>query len=260
MRTDLWFRVIGAVLLCVTLAGCRMPVQQQLQDGYSAYRSGDDEAALRHTDEFLRDYSSSLRGGEAFYLRGMAKDRLGDRNGAKEDWTRALNCRLVNDNIRAHVLLALGDWLWRAGDLDEADKLYRRCLSVATPRRPPCQYAYYRLGNLCRHVGQWRQAKGWFDLLREEFGDSELSRLAQLKASGRAWTIQAGVFSNKTNADAVVRKFSRDSLPAEVVQSKRNGGTFYVIRVGRYDTHKQAAEMLKKVKRIERGAFVTTRK
>ena len=100
---------LGVLLGALLLAGCAdgMPLEatQLLQRGYDLYEAGNDQAAMRYLDAFIKFHSKAPRADEAYYLRGMAKRRTGDPQGAKADFNSVLE-RTANPQVRASATVA----------------------------------------------------------------------------------------------------------------------------------------------------------
>jgi len=75
---------------------------------------------------------------------------------------------------------------------------------------------------------------------------------------GSAWTVQAGAFSDKNNADALVRQLLEQELPAvEVPVGQSQGGVYHIVKVGRYRTYSLAEAALRNVRDNQENAFIS---
>ena len=254
-------RIICLCVVGLVSAGCAPDMggraRRALLLGYEAYGRGDNQAALRYSSSFLTTHAYTDGAGEAHYLRGLAADRLGDRPTARADWMLALK-RTRSDDVRAHVFLAFGDVAYESDNLPMAEKMYRKSLSLARQRREPAQHAWYRLGHVLQRRGRWRDADECFGRLIEHFGESDRATQARRRLHAGAWTIQAGAFARKSNADALARKLSRRGLAAATAPRHATGrDVHHIVSVGRYDTYEQAEQTLTAMVRRPTGAFIS---
>ncbi|MFW6133200.1 MAG: SPOR domain-containing protein, partial [Planctomycetota bacterium] len=89
------------------------------------------------------------------------------------------------------------------------------------------------------------------------FTDSELARRSERRAPCRAWTVQAGAFRDKDNADKAAALTSH-GLEATVQPVLDDEKLLFLVTVGRSNTYEGARELLPKVREYRKDAFVTT--
>jgi cell division septation protein DedD len=117
--------------------------------------------------------------------------------------------------------------------------------------------AYYRLGEVLQHEGQWRAADQQFHKAIYYFPGTESARHAALAINANAWTVQAGSFARKSAAQAGTTKFTAHGMPATTAAVLLDNTMHFVIQVGRYDRFEDAQAMLPKVQTIQKDAFVS---
>jgi tetratricopeptide (TPR) repeat protein len=210
-------------------------------------------------EAFLKDNASSSVADRAYYLCGLARYRLGtlpQRQAAREDFAKAL-AKTKDSVVRANSHTALGDIAWEAGDMGEAEKMYRQALAYCEQDAPPADHAYYRLGCVLQRLGRWLDADGQFNRVVKFFPDSEFGARAGRRVHARRWTIQAAAYRAKKPAETFAETLRRQNLPAVCRVHLRGQEPLFVVEVGRYRTFEQAAAMLANVRQHERGAFIT---
>jgi len=244
--------------LCM-LAGCQghlsTQAKQLLQSSYDRYAAKDDLAVIRQTDAFLAENAGTGRANEAYYLRGMAKKRIGDA-GAKEDLQAAAS-KTKNADMRARAKVALGDMAYDEDDMALAENMYRQALGDIEQGQKPSDHAHYRLGCVLQRQGRWHDADVQFDKVGYLFPDTELARKSALRTHCVVWTIQAGAFADKSRADAVAKGLSSENLPALSHAVVRDGKLMFLVQLGRFATYEQAAAALPRAQSRHTGAFVT---
>ena len=193
---------------------------------------------------------------EKYYIRGLAREKAGDIGGAKADWLTCIGGKGC-DRARGHAMLALGDLCYQAGDVDGAQRRYRQCIALVGPESKASEQAHYRLGHLLQRQGRWADATEVFGRLVRLFARTKLASLVRARMYGSAWTVQAGAFASKRNADALIRGLAQQQLAAVEEPSPRNGGTYHIVKIGRYRTYGLAEDALRLVRNTQKNAFIS---
>ena len=242
-------------------AGCgKEPMSPEaleiLRSGITAYNRGDDWTAVQRMDTFVARHGNTRRVDEAYYFRGLAHQRLKDPDKAKLDFTAALD-NTDREDLEIRSYLALGDIAYDAGDTSGAEEMYRRVLAEGPRGDPPADHALYRLGATLQRQGNWHEADLNFNELIDQFSDTEMATLSSRRVHATAWTIQVAAFQSKERADTLARKLRESDHPAFVWPASMKDGLYYLVRVGRHQTHTEAAASLRAVQAIAPEAFVT---
>ena len=246
-----------ALTVCVGCTGQLTPqAKKLLESSWASYKAGDDAATIEKLNGFLEANAKSPQADEAYYLRGLARHRRKELDGAKADLQTAFD-RSKDKQLRAKAAVALGELAFEADDMALAENMYRRALSEAEADKEPADQAYYRLGCVLQRQGRWEQADAQFDRLDYLFPKSELAKLAGRKIRCTAWTHQAGSFSDKSRADAEAKRLKERNLPAESKSIAQDGRLVHVVQVGRFATYEQAAAAVGKTKQHQADAFIT---
>lgn len=261
-----WFdsvRMAAAVCILGAVGGCNGPLtaeaRELLLSGYAAYERGDDRATVSRMDEFLATNDRSDRSDEAYYLRGLARYRLNDRDGARADLNEAVG-RTGHKSLRARAMIALGELAYEGGDMAFAENMYRQALADMDRDDAHAARVRYRLGCILQRQGRWPEADGQFNRLIYQFGDSELATRARRRVHCRTWTVQAGAYGRKAQADTASADLRKHRLEALSQGVTTGGRLLFVVQVGRYPTYEQAASTLAGVRKHSKDAFVTVAK
>jgi len=253
------YRQAGWLVVLLLCVGCQEALSPQarqlLQNGYAASTAGNNQTVIDSMDAFLRDNAKSARADEAYYLRGLAKYHSGDLAGAKADLQAALD-RTGKKEVAGKAALALGDLAWDADDMPAASDKYATAIVNINSSAPPADHAAYRLGCALQRLGRWQEADVQFSRVAELFAGGELASRAGRRMHCRAWTIQAGAFDNKSRAEAAARELVSRNLPASVQPTMGEGKLLFVVQVGRYSNHEQAAAALPSISQYQPDAFV----
>lgn len=257
------YRIFAAAILCVagTGLGCNahlsLNAKALLYSGNEAYRRGDYQATVTNMDAFVKEAGRSRRVAEGFYLRGLANLKLKNREGAKVDFGHAVS-RTRDKEIRSHSLNALGDIAWDEDDMEQAASCYAKSLESTNRGKKPADHSHYRLGCVLQRQAKWRDADVQFSQLDYFFHGSDLAMRAARRINCRAWTVQAGVFSQKAGANTVVEELRGKNLAARVEPLLGREKLVFIVQVGRHAAYEQAVEALKTVRQHVDDAFVVT--
>lgn len=250
----IWMAALGLVA-----AGCSGPLspqaQQQLQSGYDYYAAGSDEQVVTTLEAFLAENARCSRADEAYYLRGLARQRLGRRDPAREDLQAAL-AATDKPELRGKTLLALGEMAYEDDDMTLAESLYRRALEDLDDTRPPADQARYRLGSVLQRQGRWDEADSQLDRVVHFFADTHLGRLAARRSHSTVWTIQTAAFRQRSRAQAAAATLRTDGLQAAARGMLHESEPLFVVQVGRFATYEQAAAALPAAQAHAADAFI----
>lgn len=260
MRQRAWIAT-AVVGLALAAGGCVQDAPPEalarLADASKAYNRGDDERAIRLTSEFLSAHDRTLRADEAYYLRGMARFRQKDLDGAREDLNEAV--RRTNDPLlRGQSLVQLGEISFARDDLESAERMFDQALSTLPRRHESAGLARYRMGSLYQRQGQWEDADVQFNHVIYLMGESAIADRARRRSGARAWTIQLGSFRDLRNAEQFVEQLAQRDLEAEVRPVVRDGRLEFPVQAGRHTTYSEAVSALWKARQLRKDAFVTT--
>jgi len=257
-------RFRGTVVLglgwLVVLVGCTGPMSPEgrkfLEAGHRAYVGGDDKQAIESTSRCLLLHPRVEEAGEAYYIRGLARCRSGERASGEADLLAALGVAKRKD-LLALASTKLGNLAYRLNNMKEAEARYRAALAQGAPDAPPADQAMFRLGCLLQRQGRWGEADVQFDRLIYYFDDSELARLAKQRVRAQRWSIQAAAVIHGSAAADFQSRLRRAGLTARVDLELRDGRMVRLVRVGSYSTRAEALADLKRVRTICGDAFAT---
>jgi len=254
------FSLVCTVVVLCGLWGCDRQLSpqatEQLQSGKAAYAAGNNEEAIVRMDAFLQQNAKSSRADEAFYIRGLARYSLKQYPPAKSDLQAALDSADSRE-LRAKAALALGDLGYDTNDMPSAEAMYASALNNLDRGVPPADHACYRLGQSLQRQGKWEQADLQFSRVLHFAPGSELAKRAAKLIHCRAWTVRAGSFAGRGNAESSAAELRKEKLPVEIKVDMSNGAAQYLLNVGRYSSCEQALAALAGVKRIQSDAYVT---
>jgi len=246
-------------LFAAVIVGCNGPVspraKELLVSAYRSYEAGNDEVTISKASEFLAAKSSGLRADEGYYLRGMARYRSENREGAAADLNAAV-AKTANGELRAKARVALGDIAYDSGRMALAENMYRRSLADVPQDQKPADHAGYRLGCVLQRQGRWADADLQFDRVLYLFRETDLARQAARRTHCVAWTIQAGVYRSKPVAEHEAGELHTRDLPAKVEVVVLDGSPAFVVQLGRFAAYEQTQAALVTARKLRPKAFI----
>ncbi len=209
-----------------------------------------------YTDSAL-GYFQTLSGpqnSDAYYLplalEGIAKTKaaLGDRPGALEAASVAMESAPEEEKP---ALLLLSAQLQQGLSREEEKRLMDTLVSVY-PQSPEARYI--RKLNIGLAPGRWKTGSSPFKGAARSFKDTSVTPVPSKKnpnpfppSQEPSYTLQLGAFSQVANAKSMAVVLARLDLVPEIIETKRNGKTFYQVRLGRFPTLEAASEYAQKV-------------
>ncbi|MFB3894415.1 MAG: SPOR domain-containing protein [Phycisphaerae bacterium] len=262
MRQRAWCLAVWP-LLAACAAGCPQqmsPDQQRLlSDAQSSYDSGDDAATVRAMDQFLAANPRGNGADQAYCLRGMARFRMRNIDGARVDLQQALD-RTDSPQVKGRAIKVLGDLAFEEGNLPTAESMYRQALGFMDENVKPADEVRYRLGQILQRTGRWADADVQFGRLMFKFPNTDLARRAERMIHCTAWTVQVAAMKSRDSAAAKVDGLKKMNLPAAIQNILTDSGPLFAVQVGRYSTYEQALAALPTVKAVSEDAFITPTK
>ena len=256
---------VRAAMLCIAAAGgCTNDLGPQavqlLESGKAAVQAGDAAAGRRDLDAFLKDHSESRLAGEAYCYRAKARLALGDRAGARADFTQAAGL-LQDKMLAAQSLLALCAMAEEDSDLPAAERMARQAVERLDLGQKPADEALWRLGCLLQKLGRWEEADTRLDRLIYLFPDTPQAHDATKRVRSTAWTIRLAVLPDRPAAAAEAQRLARQhGLAASVREDLVDGRLVFRVEADRYATYEQAVAALPAARaRTPDAAVVPTR-
>jgi tetratricopeptide (TPR) repeat protein len=219
-----------------------------------AQAGGDARAALRAATECVDAGDAQASDQKAQWLLAQAELAAGEPEAAmtRADWLS----RHAKEPWKGKGLFVQAQCAATSGDTAEAIRLLKMCTrlkghDVVGP-------AYLELGRLHEAQGESERAMHYLTLYREtfprglvpqfEFAPGASSRADA--AAGVEYTIQVGVFGDRTNAVKLADKFKETGRKAELVPRTISGQKYTAVWVGRYKSQNEAQEARRRLETL----------
>ncbi len=182
--------------------------------------------------------SSCAFNDEELYLLGMSYLKLGDYPQARDRFRRLIK-RHSSSPLYWSAYVKLGDAFFLEGLYAKAEAVYEIIAKKDsdTAFKP---LIYLRLAQIAAKEGRWDREKDFIRALKNEFPKSEERKYADMLAErGYFFTVQVGAFSQKDNAENLVDEL-KSQFQSYMTKEKAAGITLYKVRVGKYQTRREA--------------------
>jgi len=232
-----------ASVLSAGAAGCaRGPLDKPSQTlffaGYRSFQAGDYGTADRRLSEVITRNPTSWALSEVHYLRGLARLKLGRRAEAKEDFRKGA-ALYGRELTQVYSAVALANLAYEEGNDATAAYLYRQAVEHGD-KHLPMDAMLYRLAVSLQRLGRWAEADDVLARLLSEHRDSSLIAYARTRFRARGFTVQAGAFADRTNAESLAAKLRRDGFQVRLPPPSGDK-MLHAVCVGRFQTYAEAA-------------------
>jgi outer membrane protein assembly factor BamD (BamD/ComL family) len=213
------------------------------------FLSGDYKSAISEGEKTLAISGQGYRADELYYLLAITYLKNGNYLRASDIFEIILK-EFNNSPFREAALLGLGDTYFLRGDYDGAEVNYRRLISDF-PRTKIKAAAYYRLSQCSLKAGNTHEARDYQNRLSRDFPLSPEVRLVteMIPAGDLYYTVQAGSFLNRTNANNLAQKLKEKGYSVYIEELPLADKTVYRVKVGRFATRQEAMELENKLSR-----------
>ncbi len=224
---------------------------------------------------------------EALYMRGQCRLMKDRRRMGVRDLTTAQNIAREK-RLKAWIEVQLANVAFDDGSYPQARELYESALPNL-PDSPPTDQVMHQLAMACERTGNRSESTRILGELAQKFPDSTyaaknrgrtttptttkpryrsnvrptsqttrvVSRSAtpQTSPNGR-FEIQCGAYARIEHAHQAAARLRQNGINALAIPESRGAGAKHVVRVGKYDTYREASRMLARVRKYHTDAFI----
>jgi len=231
-------------LLSAGLAGCaKGPLDKASERlflaGHQSFQSGDYRDAERQFSEVISRSPTSWALSEVCYFRGLARLKLGQRAKAKDDFRKGATL-YGRELTQVYSAVALANLEYEEGNDATAAHLYTQALEHRG-KKLPMDAILYRLAVSLQRLGRWAEADDALARLLSEYRDSSLVAHARPRFRARGFTVQAGAFADRANAQALAAKLRQDGFQVRLPPPS-GSKMLHAVCVGRYQTYREATQ------------------
>lgn len=253
----------GAFLTTALLgfvSGC-MPFgpgeRQRLLQARELYDRGQWSESIARLDPLIRDFAQAPEIGEAYYLRGLCRNKMGKLAAAASDFEQAI-ASSRDDNVVIRSKISLAAVTFQLGQWAKAADLYVEVVPRLEDKPPADQIIYYA-GVALRRAGRWREATQYFARILHRFPNSSIAPDARRMAGWQHeyFAIQLGAYQDADRAERAVQAYRTRNL--DFVQMENhpwNNRVLWVVMAGRYRSYEDALAALGRIRSIAPDAHI----
>jgi len=217
----------------------------------AGFISGDYKEAIKEGEKILANAANSGNIDELYYILALSYLKDGNYLRASDIFEIILK-EFKNSAFKEEACLGLGDTYFLREEYSRAEQYYKDIIAANPVTKLKAQI-YYRLSQIGFKKGDTRQAKEYLNKLKEELPLSLESRLNKdfYPTPGASidfyYTVQAGSFSKKLNAQNLAQKLIHNNYPAYIEETGAEAETTYRVRVGKFQIRQEAIELERKL-------------
>jgi len=215
------------------------------------FLSGDYKSAILEGEKILANSERSSDLAELYYILALSYLKEGNYLRASDIFEIILK-EFKNSSFKEEAKLGLGDSYLLRADYNHAEEYYKEIITTNPNTKLKAQI-YYRFSQIGFKKGDNGQAKEYLNKLKQELPLSLESRLNKDfyptpgASSDFYYTVQAGSFSKKINAQNLTQKLIQNNYPAYIEETNAEDKAIYRVRVGKLGSLREAAELEKKL-------------
>ena len=242
----LWF-----ALLAPGLGGCAAGPLDKVSSslftaGYDSFRAAKFADAERQFTQVISRNPGNASLSEVYYFRGLSRLKLGRREQAKSDFRQGATS-YGRELTQIYSAVALANLEFEESHDKAAADLYKQALDHPV-KDLPLDAILFRLGVSSQRLGRWQQADDAFARLVSKYPESPLAPEARRRFQASYFTVQAGAFAERKNAEALVDRLKQKGFPASPTVVASQGKTLHLVNVGRYRTYREAESVAAQLK------------
>lgn len=242
--------LMSVVLLssCVTTGTVDpLPPPGAYADGEILFLRGNFEEAGSAFRTFIARNPRTPYASDASYWAGVCALKLGDTRKARRYISKTYS-RPRTAALKALALTSLADCDYADGEFSAAAGKYRRAADMSGISR---DRIYYQLARCYSRMDKRKEADRYLRMISESYPASKYAEKARndlgFSGSGGAFSIQAGAFGSRKNADALRSRLEGLNRRPYLQIINRGGEILYCVRVGHFKTRARAGAALRKL-------------
>ncbi|GJM23781.1 MAG: hypothetical protein DHS20C16_01960 [Phycisphaerae bacterium] len=273
------------------MAGCQqLPPEaiQQIEQARGELQRRNYVQCEKILNPVIASYQTNDDIAEALYMRGQCRLMKDQRRMGVRDLTTAQHIAREK-RLRAWIEVQLANVAFDDGSYPQARELYESALPEL-PETPPTDQVMHRLAMACEKTGDRAESTRIKAQLAQTFPKSTYTATGRanrsttpLKSKPRyqsnvrptnkttlvatppstprtspngRFEIQCGAYARIDHAHQAAARLRQQGINALAVPESRGAGAKHVVRVGKYNTYRDASRMLARVRKFHTDAFI----
>lgn len=213
--------------------------RQIFLDAHQNFQRGNYSAAEAKLSQVIRKNPTSDALSELYYFRGLTRLRLDRRNEAREDFRHGAKA-YGRELTQVYCAVALANLEYEDGNDTSAASLYAQALDHPV-KDLQTDAILFRLAVSLQRLGRWDEADRRLAKLLSDHGDSTFVPLARRRFQATHFSVQAGAFADRGNAEALANKIRPEGYPVSLAVTESGGKVLHAVIVGRFRTYAEAS-------------------
>ncbi len=246
---------IGAVAALLAGTGCtEIPADAaaRIRQADQSYRQSDYANTERYASAVIDAHPQHPATAEAYYLRGLARLKSGDRVAARGDFHDSLRLSGRKD-LGAKIHGQLGHLFFDEGRYQRALEHFRKSASVGWD-----EAVFYRWGIAALRSGRFAEARRALTTLLEKSPGGVYAESARQKMRWKHqyFSVQCGAYSTSERAYSAAATLRSNNANIAVVRDVGQRHPKYIVLAGRYRDFPSAENALRRIKPVVPDAFL----
>lgn len=205
------------------------------------YLRSDYPAVIEEGARILSGGSDAKNQDRVYYFMGLSNMKIGNFQEARNDFNLLLK-DFPNSSLKQMANLGFADTYFLEENYAEANKFYEKLAEDKGSHI--LSNVYYKLAQTNIKLGNWQQAKGYLEKIKNEFPLSfEATMAKDINLSQEFFTVQVGSFINPEKAQKLSNDLKAAGLDSYILENNSQGKIFYRVRVGKLASLKEAKEL-----------------
>ncbi len=278
------------------VAGCQqLPPEaiQQIEQARGELQRRDYDKCEKILNPVIASYQTNDNIAEALYMRGQCRLMKNQRRMGVHDLTTAQHIAREK-RLRAWIEVQLANVAFDDGSYPQARELYESALPDL-PDSPPTDQVMHQLAMACEKTGDRTESARILGELKQKFPTSNYAaknrnrtrtQPTTIKPRNRSnvrptskttliatsptpprtspprtspngrFEIQCGAYARIEHAHQAAARLRQQGINALAIPESRGAGAKHVVRVGKYNTYREASRMLARVRKYHTDAFI----
>ncbi|MCA9250881.1 MAG: SPOR domain-containing protein [Phycisphaerales bacterium] len=272
------------------VAGCQQlppAAIQQIEQARGELQRRNYDQCEKILNPVIASYQTNNDIAEALYMRGQCRLMKDQRRMGVNDLTTAQHIAREK-RLRAWIEVQLANVAFDDGSYPQARELYESALPEL-PDSPPTDQVMHQLAMACERTGDRTESARVLGELAQKFPTSTYSKKPgqsntkpritkpryrtivqprnrttltatsptqpRTSQTGR-FEIQCGAYARIEHAHQAAARLRQQGINALAIPESRGAGAKHVVRVGKYNTYREASQALARIRKYHTDAFI----
>ena len=231
------------------------PEKTSIAQAEKLFLEGRYEKVIQEADRLIDSGSSRIS--ELYYLKGLSLLKSDRFKEARINFEKIIS-KFPRSKRTFDSHIGIGDSYFLEGDMRLAIRAYQDILD-RYPNDKNISVVYYKLGNCFKNIGSNDKAQECFGKVKElaplsfeaKMTTDFVSRKIQQNKTNEYFSVQAGSFKNKKNAERLTYKLFKEGFDSFIeMPGNLTGDRLYKVKVGKFGSREEAGALASKLRNL----------